>query len=94
MDPRVSEDKVPAYDVIEAKLRQLDNTVIIFRIFYLLDKFIYKFQLLRKDKLCILEIPKKMLIELKNGNAAADYEMTKILENCLENDDRWKNVAT
>lgn len=94
MDPRVTEDKVPAYDVIEAKLRQLDNTVIIFRIFYLLDTFIYKFQLLRKDKLCIMEIPKKTLVELKNGNTTADYEMTKLLENCLDNDDCWKNVAT
>jgi hypothetical protein len=49
MDPRVSEDKVPAYDIVEDKIRQIDNTVIIFRIFYILDSFIYKFQLLRKQ---------------------------------------------
>ena len=36
MDPRVSEDKVPAYDIVENKIRQFDNTVIIFRIFYML----------------------------------------------------------
>jgi len=93
MDPRVSEDKVPAYDIVEDKIRQIDNTVIIFRIFYILDSFIYKFQLLRKDKLCILEIPKKMLLDLKNGDLAADKEMTRILESCLDSSDCWKSVV-
>jgi hypothetical protein len=94
MDPRVSEDKVPAYDIVENKIRQFDNTVIIFRIFYMLDTFIYKFQLLRKDKLCILEVPKKMLLDLRNGDLIADKEMTRILESCLDSSDCWKNVAT
>ena len=94
MDPRVSEDKVPAYDIVETKIRHIDNTVIIFRIFYMLDTFIYKFQLLRKDKLCILEIPKKMLLDLRNGDLIADKEMTRILESCLDSSDCWKNVAT
>jgi hypothetical protein len=93
MDPRVSEDKVPAYDIVEDKIRQIDNTVIIFRIFYILDSFIYKFQLLRKDKLCILEISKKMLLDLKNGDLAADKEMTRILESCLDSSDCWKSVV-
>lgn len=94
MDPRVSEDKVPAYDIVESKIRQFDNTVIIFRIFYMLDTFIFKFQLLRKDKLCILEIPKRMLLDLRNGDLIADREMTRILESCLDSSDCWKNVAT
>jgi hypothetical protein len=94
MDPRVSEDKVPAYDIVENKIRQFDNTVIIFRIFYMLDTFIFKFQLLRKDKLCILEVPKKMLLDLRNGDLIADKEMTRILESCLDSSDCWKNVAT
>jgi hypothetical protein len=94
MDPRVTEDKVPAYDIVETKIRQIDNTVIIFRIFYMLNTFIYKFQLLRKDKLCILEIPKKMLLDLRNGDLIADKEMTRILESSLESSDCWKSVAT
>jgi hypothetical protein len=94
MDPRVSEDKVPAYDIIENKIRQFDNTVIIFRIFYMLDTFIYKFQLLKKDKLCILEIPKKMLLDLKNGDLTADREMTRILESCLDSSDCWNHVRS
>ena len=94
MDPRVTEDKVPAYEIVETKIRHIDNTVIIFRIFYMLDTFIYKFQLLRKDKLCILEVPKKMLLDLRNGDLIADKEMTRILESCLESSDCWKNVAT
>jgi len=94
MDPRVSEDKVPAYDIVETKIRHIDNTVIIFRIFYMLDTFIYKFQLLRKDKLCILEIPKKMLLDLKNGDLTADKELTRILESSLEGSDCWNSVAT
>ena len=94
MDPRVAEDKVPAYDIIETKIRHIDNTVMIFRIFYMLDTFNYKFQLLRKDKLCILEIPKKMLLNLKNGDLLADQEITRILESSLESSDCWNNVAT
>lgn len=58
MDPRVSEDKVPAYDIVETKIRHIDNTVIIFRIFYMLDTFIYKFQLLRKINCVFWKYPK------------------------------------
>jgi hypothetical protein len=94
MDPRVTEDKVPAYDIIETKIRHIDNTVMIFRIFYMLDTFNYKFQLLRKDKLCILEIPKKLLLRLKNGDLTADQEISRMLESTLESPDCWNNVAT
>jgi len=94
MDPRVTEDKVPAYDIIETKIRLIDNTVMIFRIFYMLDTFNFKFQLLRKDKLCILEIPKKMLLDLKNGDILADQEITRIIESCLDGSDCWNNIAT
>ena len=94
MDPRVTEDKVPAYDIFEAKIRNIDNTVMIFRIFYMLDTFNFKFQLLRKDKLCILEISKKMLLDLKNGDPSADQEITKIIESSLDGSDCWNNVAT
>ncbi len=92
MDPRVSEDKVPAYDIVEAKIRQLDNTVIIFRVFYILGRFLYKFQLLRKDKLCILEIPKKMLLDIRDGDISADLELSRILEVSLDSSDCWKHV--
>jgi len=94
MDPRVTEDKVPAYDIIETKIRHIDNTVMIFRIFYMLDTFNFKFQLLRKDKLCILEIPKKMLLDLKNGDLLADQEITRIIESSLEGSDCWNTIAT
>ncbi len=94
MDPRVSEDKVPAYDAVESIIKQLDNTVIVFRVFYLLDKFIYKFQLLKKDTMCIVEIPKKMLRDIKNGDMPALQELTVILTSALDNAECWNKVAT
>ncbi|RJQ46756.1 MAG: hypothetical protein C4538_06185 [Nitrospiraceae bacterium] len=94
MDPRVSEDKVPAYDIIEAKIRQIDNTVIIFRIFYMLDTFIFKFQFLKKDTMCIVELPKKLLLDVKSGDVESERRLTDILISSIESSDCWKKVES
>lgn len=92
MDPRVSEDRVPAYDILEAKIRQIDNTVIVFRVFYLLDKLIYRFQLIKKDTMCIMEIPKKLLLDLKNGVPESENEIAGMLQLCMDGTDCWKKI--
>lgn len=94
MDPRVPEDRVPSYDIIEATIRQIDNTVIIFRIFYILDRFIYKFQLLKKDTMCIVELPKKLLLDIKTGDLESERKLTVILTSFIENADCWNKVET
>ncbi|RJQ15334.1 MAG: hypothetical protein C4560_10835 [Nitrospiraceae bacterium] len=91
MDPRVSEDKVPAYEILESRVRQIDNTIIMYRVFYMLDSFIYRFQLIKKDTMCIVEIPARLLSDLKNGDPASDRELTGILS-CLEGTDCWKKL--
>ncbi|MBI4848977.1 MAG: hypothetical protein HY808_10450 [Nitrospirae bacterium] len=92
MDPRVPDDKVPAYDIIEAKIRQIDNTVILFRVFYLLDTLIYRVQLIKKDTMCIVELSKKLLLDLKNGSPAAERELTDILQESLDSADCWRKL--
>ncbi|RJQ38135.1 MAG: hypothetical protein C4550_07110 [Nitrospiraceae bacterium] len=94
MDPRVSEDRVPAYDVIESKVRQIDNTVIIFRIFYILDSFIYKFQFLKKDTMCIVEIPKKLLLAVKSGDIESEQKLTGMLISSIESAECWNKVES
>jgi len=94
MDPRVPEDRVPSYDIIEATIRQIDNTVIIFRIFYMLDRFIYKFQLLKKDTMCIVEIPKKLLLDVKTGDLESERKLAAILTLSIESAECWNKVET
>lgn len=94
MDPQVSEDRVPAYDIIEATIKQLDNTVIIFRIFYILDRFVYKLQLLKKDTMCVVEIPKKLLLAAKNGDHESERQLTLTLTSSIESTECWHKVET
>jgi len=94
MDPRVPEDRVPAYDVIETKIREIDNTIIVFRVFYILDRFIYKFQFLKKDTMCIVEIPKKLLLDVKAGNAESESVLIGIITSFIESADCWKKVES
>lgn len=94
MDPRVSEDRVPAYDIIETTIRQIDNTVMIFRIFYILDTFVYKFQLLKKDTMCIVEIPKNLLLTVRAGDLESERKLSALLTSSIENSECWNRVES
>jgi hypothetical protein len=94
IDPRVSEENVPAYKIIEEKIRELDNTVIIARTYYIFDNlnFTYRFQLVKKDKMCMMDIPKKLLDDLKKRSATAEQEVMEILKDHILNSNCWAYV--
>ena len=93
-DPLVSEKDVPSYDVIEQKIKEIDNTIIIFRIYYLFDTFMFRFQLMKKDKMCMFEIPRRLLESLGNDGTSAERELLKILDANIENPDCWAEFET
>ncbi|MCK5286612.1 MAG: hypothetical protein KAJ59_02250, partial [Thermodesulfovibrionia bacterium] len=81
MDPQVSEENVPSYKTVEEKIRQIDNTIIIVRTYYIIENlsFTFRFQLIKKDKICMVDIPGKLLTDLKNKILASEQELTDIL---------------
>ncbi|MBI4698096.1 MAG: hypothetical protein HY758_04100 [Nitrospirae bacterium] len=91
MDPRISEDRVPSYKKVEEKLRQIDNTIIIARIYYVFRSLnlAYRFQLIKKDKMCILEIPKKLLDDLTNDSISLEQELSDILNTHIQDSECW-----
>lgn len=93
MDPRVSEDKVPAYKKVEEKIREIDNTIIIARTYYVYNrhKIAYRFQLIKKDKMCIVDIPRKLLDELKRNNKASEEELTSMLNLRVQDSECWSD---
>lgn len=92
IDPLVTEDKVPSYKIIEEKIREIDNTIIIFRIYYLLTTFKYRFQLIKKDRMCIVEVPRKLLESLGTDGTKADQVLTRILNSNIDNEECWADI--
>ncbi|HDH06074.1 MAG TPA: hypothetical protein ENH01_10270 [Nitrospirae bacterium] len=88
-DPMVTEKEVPSYDIVAEKIKEIDNTIIIYRIFYLFNTFVYKFQLIKKDKLCIVEIPRSLLENLSKDGTDSEQELSKILDLNIENPECW-----
>lgn len=84
MDPQVSKERVPSYKKVEEKIRELDGTVIILRVFYSIENISYNFQLLKNNKMCSVEIPRRLLEDLKDGDAEKEEELTKILKTCVK----------
>jgi hypothetical protein len=91
-DPMVAEDKVPSYEIVEEKIKEIDSTIIISRIFYIFDNLSYRFQLIKKDKMCMVEIPKRLLDDLKNGNPASEQELTEILKLYVKSSECWAGM--
>jgi hypothetical protein len=88
-DPLVAENDVPSFNVIEEKIKEIDNTIIIYRIYYLLNTFTYRFQLIKKDKMCILEIPRMLLEDLSKDGTTSEQKVSKILNLYIEDSDCW-----
>jgi hypothetical protein len=91
-DPIVAEDKVPSYKIVEEKIKEIDSNIIISRIFYIFDNLSYRFQLVKKDKMCMVEIPKKLLDDLKNGSPASEQELTDILKLYVKSSEYWAEI--
>lgn len=92
MDRQVRKEEVPSYEIVEEKIKEIDGSIIVFRIFYIFMQIVYKFQLIKNDKLCTIEIPRKLLEGLKGRNGILEDELNRILEAYLVQTDCWNKV--
>jgi hypothetical protein len=92
MDRQVSKSEVPSYEIVEEKIKEIDGSIIVLRIFYIFMQIVYKFQLIKNDKLCTVEIPRKLLEGLNNTNASFDDELTRILDTSIQHSDCWNKI--
>lgn len=92
MDRQVSKNEVPSYEIVEEKIKEIDGSIIVLRIFYIFMQIVYKFQLIKNDKLCTVEIPRKLLEGLNNSNASFDDELTRILDTSIQHADCWNKI--
>ncbi len=92
MDRQVTKEQVPSYEIVEEKIKEIDGSIIVFRIFYIFMQIAYKFQLIKNDKLCTIQIPRQLLEGLKARNLNQDDELNKILETYLVQTDCWNKV--
>lgn len=93
-DPIVAEKDVPSFEIIEKKIKEIDTSIIIFRIYYFFSSMSYRFQLIRKDKMCMLEIPRALLENLGSDGVSSDHELSEILRLNIENEDCWVEVES
>lgn len=92
MDRQVTKHEVPSYDIVEEKIREIDASIIVLRIFYIFMEIVYKFQLIKNDKLCTVEIPRKLLEGLKSRNPVFEQKLAEILDESLQESDCWMKV--
>ncbi len=92
-DPLVTGNDVPSYSIVEEKIKEIDNSIIIFRIYYFFNTFMYKFQLIKKDKMCVLEIPRSLLENISKDGTTSEQELSKILTLKIENSDCWTEIG-
>ena len=92
MDRQVTKREVPAYEIVEEKIKEIDGSIIVLRIFYLFMHIAYKFQVIKNDKLCSVEIPRKLLEGLKYRNAILEDELNRILDTSLQQAECWTKV--
>jgi len=84
MELQVTRERIPSYEKVESKIRELDGTVIILRVFYSIENLSYTFQLLKNNKMCSVEIPRQLLEELKDKDKKdKEEELTTILRRCI-----------
>lgn len=90
---QLSEDKVPAYEKIKEKVGQIDDSIVIARVFYMFDTFTFRFQLFKKEKMCMVELPRKLLDAVKNDGVAPEHQLMNILNAYIESSECWNELA-
>lgn len=88
-DPVVEEKDVPSFNIIEERIKEIDNTIIVYRVYYFFSTRIFRFQLIKKDKMCMIELPRNLLENLGKDGTSAEQQLLKILDMNIENDDCW-----
>ena len=92
MDRQVTKHEVPSYEIVEEKIKEIDGTIIVLRIFYIFMHIAYKFQLIKNDQLCTVEIPRKLLEGLRGENPILEEKLAEILDSSLQQSDCWVKV--
>lgn len=92
MDRQVTRHEVPSYDIVEEKIKEIDGSIIVLRIFYIFMQIVYKFHLIKNDKLCTVEIPRRLLEGLKARNSMFEDELNRILDSSIQHSDCWNKV--
>ena len=92
MDRQDSKSEVPSYEIVEEKIKEIDGSIIVLRIFYIFMQIAYKFQLIKNDKLCSVEIPRKLLEGLDHSNGSFDDELNRILDTSIQHSDCWNKI--
>ena len=92
MDRQVSRKDVPSFDIVEEKIKEIDGSIIVLRIFYIFMHIAYKFQLIKNDKLCSIEIPRKLLEGVRGRNSILEEELTRILDTNIQHAEGWNKI--
>jgi len=92
MDRQVSRKDVPSFEIVEEKIKEIDGSIIVLRIFYIFMHIAYKFQLIKNDKLCSIEIPRKLLEGVRGRNSILEEELTRILDTNIQHTDCWNKI--
>ncbi|MBL7031674.1 MAG: hypothetical protein ISR97_00640 [Nitrospira sp.] len=92
MDRQVSSKDVPSFEIVEEKIKEIDGSIIVLRIFYIFMHIAYKFQLIKNDKLCSIEIPRKLLEGVRSRNSVLEEELTRILDTNIQHTDCWNKI--
>ncbi len=88
-DTAILEKDVPSFDVVDQKIKEIDNTIIVYRVFYFFNTFIYRFQLIKKDKMCMIEISRNLLESMNTNGSSTEQELKDIINNNIDNDECW-----
>ena len=92
MDRQVERKDVPSFEIVEEKIKEIDGSIIVLRIFYIFMHIAYKFQLIKNDKLCSIEIPRKLLEGVRGRNSVLEEELTRILDTNIQHADGWNKI--
>lgn len=92
MDRQVSRKDVPSFEIVEEKIKEIDGSIIVLRIFYIFMHIAYKFQLIKNDKLCSIEIPRKLLEGVKGRDSVLEEELIRILDTNIQHADCWNKI--
>lgn len=92
-DPEITAIDVPSFSLVERKIKQIDETIMILRIFLVPVELIYRFQLMKKNMMSTVDIDRSLLYELKSGVREAEEELAETLLISIENEDFWTEVS-
>lgn len=92
MDRQVSSKDVPSFEIVEEKIKEIDGSIIVLRIFYIFMHIAYKFQLIKNDRLCSIEIPRKLLEGVRGKNSMLEEELARILDTNIQHADCWNKI--